>query len=658
MKKILSGIGFLLISVTLSVAQNNIYFRAVTVDTTGNVVLSWHADVNLSSSDTLRVYSATALEGPFSLVGKAGGRDSVFTHVGAEAKAKERQLFYCLHASSAFSDTVSTLFMGMDNHGGGIADLAWRIYTKCNAIPKFVLYRRGLGRDSVARTSSFSYQDTITDCGDTLQYVLELNHCGCHFVSPVCKDYFFDFTAPDTSRLDSVSLHPSYHYAELGWQPSRSVDVMGYITYIYKDGIWRAMDTLYGAENTHYIDSLYADGEVWQYRIAAMDTCRNVSPLGEIHHTVKLTASPNKCDSSVRLSWNDYHHLPGGADAFEVYASAEGGAFVLVGSGSGKAAQFTCRSLDVLKPYSFYVRIWNADRSASSTSSVASVDFHRNISVGSVCVSSVSVCEDSGGIMINTYVPDTVSFNHWILCYRAADESHFIPLDTLPVNQHAYLHSGLDLERSHCYKVQLTDECDQPFAESAEACSIVLRLTAAQQGENRLEWNAYQGFERNPDSYRLYRRSVATEPWNLLDTLSSNTLVYSDMVEEGKIFYYHVAAVGSHRDMPHGDVCYSNTVRSQQDPVTYVPNSFVPSSAIAANRLFKPVNLYVEAKEYTFTIFDRWGQVVFETHSPDEGWDGNINGRPASMGVYVYQLTYRLNEKKMFSKRGMVNLIR
>ena len=225
------------------------------------------------------------------------------------------------------STKVVTLYMGMENIGGGVANLAWNRPTlqMTNDVPTYTLYRRGFGRDSV-RVTGYSYRDTVTVCGDTLEYVLVLdlpksagNPC-IRYISPVCRDYFSDFTAPDTARLDSVSLRPESRCCEIGWQPSKSKDVFGYIVYIYEDGIWKVMDTLHGASNTFYADTLHADGSVHEYRIASLDTCRNASPLGEIHHTMVLSATPNKCDSAVSLSWNAYAHMPGGAASFEVFA--------------------------------------------------------------------------------------------------------------------------------------------------------------------------------------------------------------------------------------------------------------------------------------------------------------------------------------------------
>ena len=35
-------------------------------------------------------------------------------------------------------------------------------------------------------------------------------------------------------------------------------------------------------------------------------------------------------------------------------------------------------------------------------------------------------------------------------------------------------------------------------------------------------------------------------------------------------------------------------------------------------------------------IYDRWGRAVFETTDLEKGWDGDIDGKPAAPGVYVY----------------------
>lgn len=661
MKKILSGMVLLYLATSLSVAQN-IHFRNICVKDSGSVALSWERDSGSATGNTLNIYSSFDAKGAFSLVASIADTSTSYVHNGASADVSSR--FYFLKGASLHSDTLSTLYLGLENRGGSIANLVWvPLRLPASVSPNNVIYtifRNGTNSSPVASTSALEYQDTVTNCGDTLKYVLTASVGGCNYTSPVRKDFFSDFTSPDTVRLDSVSLRPDSHYAEMGWQKCSSKDVFGYITYIYKDGIWQAMDTLYGAENRYYADSVYADGNVHQYRVAAMDTCRNVSPLGEIHHNLKLSASPSKCDSVVVLSWNAYSHMPMGVGSSEIFVSAGGGPYTLFGTENSASTSYTCRHLDVLQTYSFYVRVWNTDKTISSTSTVETVDFNRVMGHGKVYIRSLGVNDDNQ-LELKAYVPDSVVFNHLIMWRKTPNDSLFMPIDTVSRsgNTYTWVQPGLDLEHQiYYYKVQLTDECDLSFAESVEARNIVLDISKSGSDENQLQWNAYQGFARNPDDYAVYRRPDPNSVWELLGVTTPFVLSYCDAVQDAVRYEYRVAARGSNSELPFDEECYSNVVSLDQEPVSYIPNSFVPSSAIEANRVFKPVVLYVDASEYKLTIFDRWGQVVFETNLPDEGWDGNIKGKPASAGVYVYQLSYRLNEKKMCTKRGMVNLIR
>jgi gliding motility-associated-like protein len=58
------------------------------------------------------------------------------------------------------------------------------------------------------------------------------------------------------------------------------------------------------------------------------------------------------------------------------------------------------------------------------------------------------------------------------------------------------------------------------------------------------------------------------------------------------------------------------------------------------------------------TIWNRWGEEVFRSTSPQQGWDGNYKGTQAITGVYAYVIKYKdpEGESKVFS--GNVTLTR
>jgi gliding motility-associated-like protein len=63
--------------------------------------------------------------------------------------------------------------------------------------------------------------------------------------------------------------------------------------------------------------------------------------------------------------------------------------------------------------------------------------------------------------------------------------------------------------------------------------------------------------------------------------------------------------------------------------------------------------------EFQMQIFDRWGNLIFESKDKNQGWDGyDKNGRLLPAGVYVYKITMRLSDEQRTTQIGDVTLIR
>ena len=77
----------------------------------------------------------------------------------------------------------------------------------------------------------------------------------------------------------------------------------------------------------------------------------------------------------------------------------------------------------------------------------------------------------------------------------------------------------------------------------------------------------------------------------------------------------------------------------------YVPNSFSPNGD-GINDVFKIIGNAIDFESYEFTIFDRWGQLVFQSNNPDEVWTGEFNNGEYYVGNSTYQ--YRLKVKSVF----------
>jgi gliding motility-associated-like protein len=91
----------------------------------------------------------------------------------------------------------------------------------------------------------------------------------------------------------------------------------------------------------------------------------------------------------------------------------------------------------------------------------------------------------------------------------------------------------------------------------------------------------------------------------------------------------------------------------------FTPNAFRPDSDIPANKYFMPVGIGAEPTRFHIKIFDRWGQVVFESDNPENKWDGKTkNGILAPMGNYVWTSNYYDIQGFEHKQNGQVLLIR
>jgi gliding motility-associated-like protein len=91
----------------------------------------------------------------------------------------------------------------------------------------------------------------------------------------------------------------------------------------------------------------------------------------------------------------------------------------------------------------------------------------------------------------------------------------------------------------------------------------------------------------------------------------------------------------------------------------YMANAFSPNGD-SRNDEFYPV-AHCNPTQVSFSIFNRWGQLVFQGASFDDRWDGTYNGQAVPEGVYVWVINYSWEEggfPQQAQQKGTVTLIR
>lgn len=93
------------------------------------------------------------------------------------------------------------------------------------------------------------------------------------------------------------------------------------------------------------------------------------------------------------------------------------------------------------------------------------------------------------------------------------------------------------------------------------------------------------------------------------------------------------------------------------DCQAYIPNAFTPD-ANGLNENFTVVSS-CELKDFDMQIYNRWGQLIFQSNNPISGWDATHKGNPVPDGVYVWLMKYTANtDNKRHYRSGSVHVLR
>lgn len=91
--------------------------------------------------------------------------------------------------------------------------------------------------------------------------------------------------------------------------------------------------------------------------------------------------------------------------------------------------------------------------------------------------------------------------------------------------------------------------------------------------------------------------------------------------------------------------------------VVSIPRAFTPNND-NLNDILK-IEYGAGLKVFNFLkIFNRWGNIVFQTTNLNQGWDGNVNGNPQEMDAYTYFISYVTYKDEPVSKTGSFILLR
>ena len=135
----------------------------------------------------------------------------------------------------------------------------------------------------------------------------------------------------------------------------------------------------------------------------------------------------------------------------------------------------------------------------------------------------------------------------------------------------------------------------------------------------------------NPTSSDPFATPLTTTTYNLVLTEISSGCAFSERVT---VYVYE-------------SIC--------GEPDVFIPNAFTPNADGENDVLYVRGN---NVKKMILKIYDRWGELVFETDKQNKGWDGTYKGELVEPAVFVYYLTVTCIDKQEYFKKGNITVIR
>jgi gliding motility-associated-like protein len=575
----------------------------------------------------------------------------------------------CNGGTLRYSDTVSNIFLTLVNPNNGTAVLNWN-KPRATPLPTyneyFYIYREYPTNffnflDSVPYSQT-SYIDTIDLCDEFIRYRVNLATTTCNFNSNRPGDNLSDMFTPDMPVIYSVGYDTTSFLMNIQWNENAQDDTYGYVIYTFDaNGFLYELDTVYGIGTTNYSYLVNSPGP-FSYSVAAFDSCFTsanpptfqTSAKALVHTSILASYSINMCEEQASLSWSLY----GGSAVtnYEIW-SKNNNQWALLGSTTN--LNFLAQ-LNRGQSYCIFIKANLSNGKVAFSNPLCflmpgpSAPSYHYFKLATV---------NGEFIELYDYVDASVGITE-IIFERKDTLGNFVEIGSAPVvgNVAHFIDEDVDITlQAWEYRSMYVDSCGNPGAYANTNKTIFVTGTADQYNMiNTISWNPYELFDGDVMEYHVYRNAYGIFENTPMAIVPNNITSITDDVSalrtNGEVCY-RIEAVEGLNSYNFSETSRSVDVCIPYDPLVFVPNAFTPDGL---NPIFYPVVSNADPKNYTFSIIDRWGQIVFETSDPTMGWDGKISsaGLDATNDVFLYRIEITTKTDELIVKRGYVTLIR
>ncbi|OFX79410.1 MAG: hypothetical protein A2X12_00255 [Bacteroidetes bacterium GWE2_29_8] len=648
-------------------------FTCLSVDTSGKTILNWEKPIDtLNSFNSYIIYTSESINGVYTPLDTILDINTT-SYIHTTANAKKKPIYYYLKTTSGCyknrvsisSDTLNSIYLDVKDLGDGNAYLQWnKPLFKQSKYHILREYPETVWSD-VDSTDIENYTNSISLCNAYINYIISVNYnetCISH--SNRMGKIFKDILAPVTPTFKTVSVDINLDKTILTWETSKSRDTKEYIIYKDTNGIWLNIDTVEGLQNTVFIDyNSNPSLKVEKYCLASIDSCGNTSTLNTFNQSILLNAYTDVCNELNSLNWTAYLNMTPRLLKYEVYVSENNSPYSLLAVLDNNTLSFNHENLVNNSAYNYYIKAVDTDNKLEAISNLKKTTIMLQKRPEFLYLKTASV-EKENNIKIK-FLADTSAFLKSFKIYRTTIYStpdSLVKELAFSKQKPYYEFTDINVNTNSCsyyYMVSCIDSCNNEMLKSNIVRTIFLEANTNKDIENELTWNEFEGWLSESNSYSIIREIDKSNNFEVIKSVQYKLNKYYDDVEhylnsQGNFCYYIQAIEDNDNPFGETDTALSNIACAVQSPHIFIPNAFTP---LGNNPIFKPVASFIDDNNYLLRIFNRWGNIVFETTDMNQGWNGQTKKGVAPYGIYLYFLYFNDSNGKEYQFKGTITLL-
>ena len=494
---------------------------------------------------------------------------------------------------------------------------------------------------------SSTQQFTIYNYADTGLYTIKLivtdvNNCTDTLIKPNI-----------ISILDSLPVNkPKIQYltvsenigVKLFFNPAKEIGFKE--NQIFKNGninspVWASGTA---SKNNVFLNDLDVNTTTVGYQLRLIDACEVPDRISNMHKSIYLNVSRND-KPYARISWTPYVGWDT-LNQYYIYRSTTGGTYKRIATIPATDTFF----VDVKvcdNEYTYLVAAEHPTLGYTSYSNSFNFNPYYKIPKDTLVVELVTVSKgkawvywfNNSNLGVKEYFIDRYDeYTGWVGEVHSTNDTFFSD-STVEIQNFSYK-----------YRVWYRDFCNERNPSGNHGSTLHLQAELVNNSDFVYTWNSYQNWINGINNYIIETASHKDSAYtklaevNALDTqyIHKNKALNSD-----SSFYVRVKAIRNN----FSDTSVSNAIQVQPLPNIFIPNAFSPNGD-GVNDFFKLDGIGFQrsdTSQFSISIYNRWGQMVYSSNTYGQFWDGKFNQEQCPSDIYRYVIYIKgINNMKYY----------